>query len=588
MRNALSSGVAWLLAFTAIPAVAREAAPELSAGWHVVRPGDTLEAITWRYLGSPRDWKENWRLNPAVRDPDLLLPGERLRVLLRPAVSQPAAQVKNVRRTVDEMPAPNPWKPASEEDILIVRDGLRTARGSSVDLAFTDGTSMRVAEDSLVFLGASRTQRRWNRDVEIVRGQTDVATLASGAEGQVELVLGPALAHARGEGASGRVRARRPERGAQVMVFEGAGDVAAAGRRVDLPAGTGSSVPEQGPPAPAEHLLPAPAIDRPRPGGSLSYRNPTFLWNPVPGARSYLVELCTDRQCDDLVRRVADAAEARWVAQDLPVGSYFWRVTARSDSGLDGFSSEAAPFVVAEEASDVTPPTATLELGGAMVTRAGVRFVPASVPLEVKVTAAAAGVEGWQAIVNGQVIAPPELEKPWKGGAYRVTVRAADRAGNAATSPEIAFTVDDAPPAIEWQVTSAKVLLERGAPMPLLGKVVRDASRSARMKHAPITLTADGGNWVPVDLSAPGVVWRARSQEPQFFLLAAVDTPLAQGSPQLESGQLLWVRSSDSGAGVENLELQLRAGETGGSELVVTARDRVGNTSAIVWPLREN
>src|SRR5688572_2086510 len=85
-------------------------------GWHVVRPGDTLEGITARYLGSPRDWRENWKLNPFIRDPDLLLPGQRLRVLLRPALSQPAAQVRNVRRSVDEMPAPIPWKPAEEED----------------------------------------------------------------------------------------------------------------------------------------------------------------------------------------------------------------------------------------------------------------------------------------------------------------------------------------------------------------------------------------------------------------------------------------------------------------------------------------
>jgi hypothetical protein len=135
-------------------------------------------------------------------------------------------------------------------------------------------------------------------------------------------------------------------------------------------------------------------------------------------------------------------------------------------------------------------------------------------------------------------------------------------------------------------VTSDKVLLERGAPMPLLGKVTRDASRSARMKQAPLTLTADGGNWIPVDLSLSGVVWRARSQEPQFFLLAAADQPLAQGSPQLESGQLIWVRAADAGAGVESLELRLQVSESGGQELVVAASDRVGNASSIVWPLR--
>ena len=102
------------------------AGAEDARGWHVVRPGDTLEGITARYLGSALEWRQNWALNPQVRDPDLLLPGERLRVLLRPSTSQPAAQLRNVRRQVDEMPAPIAWKPAADEDLLLMHDGVRT------------------------------------------------------------------------------------------------------------------------------------------------------------------------------------------------------------------------------------------------------------------------------------------------------------------------------------------------------------------------------------------------------------------------------------------------------------------------------
>jgi hypothetical protein len=567
------------------PAAARQATSDVGQGWHVVRPGDTLEGITARYLGSPSEWKENWKLNAWIRDPDVLRPGERLRVMLRPTASQPAAQVRNVRRSVDEMPAPIPWKAASDDDILIVRDGLRTDSGSSAELAFTDGTSLRVAEDSLVYLGSTRTQRTWNRDVEIVRGETDVATSPSADDqDQVELVLGPALARARGASGSGRLRARRPESGAQVMVYEGSGDVASAGSRIDLPAGTGSAVPEQGPPSPAEALLAAPILDRPEPGASLAVGNARFAWQGVPQAQSYLLEFCHDAACTDVVRRVQDVREGSWTAANLEPGSYHWRVSARSASGLDGYPSASSAVTVSALAQDFAAPTVSLSLSGPEIARAGIRYLPAAVPLEVKASDDLA-LESSETLVNGQPIAAEELQKPWRGGAYSVMVRGTDRAGTTVTSPVLAFTVDDVAPAIEWQVTSSSILRERGAPMLVAGKVLRDASRAARINGSAFSLSADGGRWLPADLGQQGSMWRGLSMEPQVFLLAVEDRPLAAGSPQLEAGQILWIRAVDAGAGVASMELSIRITEAGNSELAVTAVDRVGNTVESRWPL---
>jgi hypothetical protein len=505
----------------------------------VVRPGDTLEGITARYLGSPAEWKENWKLNAWIRDPDVLKPGERLRVLLKPTASQPAAQVRNVRRSVDEMPTPIPWKAASDEDILLVRDGLRTDSGSSAELAFTDGTTLRVAEDSLVYLGSSRTQRSWNRDVEIVRGETDVATSPSADDqDQIELVLGPALARARGASGSGRLRARRPETGAQVMVYEGSGDVAAAGSRIELPAGTGSAVPEQGPPSPAEALPAAPILDRPEPGAALAVGNPRFAWRAVPAAHSYLLELCHDAACSDVVRRVQDIPEGSWTAANLEPGAYYWRVSGRSASGLDGYPSPTSAFTVSAIES-----TETL------------------------------------------AIAIMEMQKPWRGGAYSVMVPGADPAGSTVAGPVVASTVDDLAPAIEWQVTSSRVLREQAAPVLVAGKVLRNASRAARINGSPFSLSADGGRWLNVKVAQQGSVWRAQSAEPQVFLLAVEDHPLGTGSPQLEAGQILRIRAVDFGAGVASMELRVRVTEAGSTELAVTAVDRVGNTAESRWPL---
>src|ERR1700686_5498404 len=58
--------------------------------WHIVRPGETLEQIAARYLGSVQRWKDLQRINPGIADPNRIEPGQRVRL---PAVPQslPAA-----------------------------------------------------------------------------------------------------------------------------------------------------------------------------------------------------------------------------------------------------------------------------------------------------------------------------------------------------------------------------------------------------------------------------------------------------------------------------------------------------------------
>ncbi|MCL4839149.1 MAG: LysM peptidoglycan-binding domain-containing protein, partial [Thermoanaerobaculia bacterium] len=142
-----------LLALALLPTVAAGAAGELLApgrGWHVVRPGDTLEGITAFYLGSPARWRENWALNPGVRDPNLLRPGERLQVLIEPERSRPAAQLSRRAREVDARQLPRDWTSAVLGDLLVSRDGVRTGERSSAELAFTDGSRVWMSERSLV------------------------------------------------------------------------------------------------------------------------------------------------------------------------------------------------------------------------------------------------------------------------------------------------------------------------------------------------------------------------------------------------------------------------------------------------------
>ena len=71
-------------------------------GLHIVRPGDTLETLAARYLGSPGRWREIAQANPGIADPDLILPGQRIRI--PPGAAAPAARIERLSRRVLDRP----------------------------------------------------------------------------------------------------------------------------------------------------------------------------------------------------------------------------------------------------------------------------------------------------------------------------------------------------------------------------------------------------------------------------------------------------------------------------------------------------
>ncbi|MGC9238244.1 MAG: LysM peptidoglycan-binding domain-containing protein [Acidithiobacillus sp.] len=110
MRNAprvvLSLGLALAamepLAASATPAVASAARSEV----YVVRPGDTLWGIAAHFLKNPWDWPLLWRRNPAIRNPNLIYPGDRI-VLSYDAAGQPHLQVIQLQPKMQVGPIPS-------------------------------------------------------------------------------------------------------------------------------------------------------------------------------------------------------------------------------------------------------------------------------------------------------------------------------------------------------------------------------------------------------------------------------------------------------------------------------------------------
>ena len=320
---------------------------------YTVQPGDTLAGITRRFLGTDLLWPENHRLNPHVRDPDLLRIGDRLLIITHREADERSAELVGLSPRVDKrLVAQGEWEEARLADRLGSGDGVQTLRRASAELAFDDGTLLVVSEDSVVFL--RRIGRRLTgvneETIEVERGGADlVATPRRADSSEIEVIVGNTTARPRA-GRNGRLNSRVQRAGgpsgdaAELAVYEGSSAVAAAGETVEVGTGMGTVVPADGPPGTPERLLPAPRPVAPRSGEQFSFNNPTFAWSAVEGAVAYELEICRDPQCGTLIDKIGGLTTPSSRPEVLPTGDLYWRVRALSASGLDGYPSRAARF----------------------------------------------------------------------------------------------------------------------------------------------------------------------------------------------------------------------------------------------------
>ncbi len=90
---------------------------------HTVRRGETLGTIADNYLGSPSQWKAVWRVNPDLKDPNRIRPGQVLNVARR-VPPPPPAPAPPTPPIAAAPPEPAPEKPALKEPpVRIVREG---------------------------------------------------------------------------------------------------------------------------------------------------------------------------------------------------------------------------------------------------------------------------------------------------------------------------------------------------------------------------------------------------------------------------------------------------------------------------------
>jgi hypothetical protein len=592
-----------LMAPAGLAAQSRPSAPPPPerTGWHTVRPGETLEGIAAQFLGAADRWTEIHRLNSDIQDPHWIAPGRRIRI---PSLqsSLPAARLNRLSRQVEDQPSPIPWQSAQEGDMLVERDGVRTHQKSSAEMQFLDGARLTVTEDSLVFLHRSGNALRGTpkKSVEIVQGQADLdaRTVKAGLPApEVEIVLGATRATSRPDAAGGaRTRARKAEEGgAKLMAYGGQSEVEAGGAKVQVPHGMGTSVAAQGPPSPPEPLLPAPVLTAPEPGGERACVDPPLSWQPVPQAASYIVEICRDPDCGALVDRHLGETASEWRPSALPQGELYWRVTARSRSGLDGYPSEAIRLAITSDrpGSKEVPGAGALQAAGPQV-RVGERlFVAPAAKIEIVAEdAATARPALWRPVIGGRT--ESAWPASWSAGEHTVAAVAEDGCGGRATIAPLSFVVDAAPPTIRWEVGDRSTLADRLAPdsepdrRRLRGRrsgghPPLEAWRSrAGVWQLPVPWAAEKGKeqlaQLPVEIA---------SDHPQAFFAASATALTADGKDgTLGENRILWVAAEDAGAGVDRLTVRTRV-EGDRVVMEIEARDLVGNVGRKEITLRK-
>ncbi len=386
-----------------------------------------------------------------------------------------------------------------------------------------------------------------------------------------------------------QARLRRPEDGgAQVMVYDGDTVVESGGATQDVAAGMGTQMADGEPPSPPERLLPAVELGTPEASSDWPVGGPAFDWSPVPGAAGYVFEVCRDPQCGRLVLRRAGLENAAIGAAELPAGAYHWRVTAVSESGLDGFPSAPRSFTVRAEA-DTAGPAISARFTGTRLERDGVLYLGPDARLEVEIEDVS-GVERAWAVLDGAEVELASAQAEWSPGAHVLAIHARDRAGNEGRSETLEFTFDPLPPAIHWGPELGGLYHSFAGDSTGSGSWTRDAAGG----RAPeLVWSTDHATWRATERREWSV---ERSVAPRFFLRSAGRRGrvyvLPNVSLPVKRRLGIGVLAKDSLVGTKTLDFSI-VDDVDDAErsdrrrrLLVEATDHLGNRSSVSWLIR--
>lgn len=249
------------------------------------------------------------------------------------------AQVQTVSGRVDAGRQRDHLRAAEPGLILTNGAWLETGAGSLTTLKLLDDTRLVLSADSLLRIDdvAVEPSGRRKASLELARGECHLLT--SKREGPLHVMTDDAVVVLRDANA----RVAKPGEG-RTRVEALDGTVVFGGRESNLfvPRGKGSRLDKKARPEEPRALLTAPLPVAPLMGTASA--GDLIAWRPVGEVRAYRVELAQDAQFTMNWRVFEVSGERLAIADTLPWGKWFWRVTAIDVDGVAGHSSKVYSF----------------------------------------------------------------------------------------------------------------------------------------------------------------------------------------------------------------------------------------------------
>lgn len=323
------------------------AAPRIRT--YTVQPGDSIWSIAAEFYGSGEKYQIIYNHNKFIGlAPYILKPGQVL--TLPEGEVSPEAQVEWVRKEVKAKPPRSlDWIEASQKMNLWTRYQVATGDESAVHIVFEDASDLSVGDNAMLVIygGTSKTAKKTARTKTqvLVREGTVRGGLAS-LDGKV-----PPMEI---ETPSGMLDVNSTDTQVQVdgtssaiSVYEGEVDVKAQGTTVKIPKDQGTVV-EKGKKPEAPRPLPPPpgwqivgdgaAVAIVPANGKAQFE---AAWTAVGNAKWYRVELAQDDKFKQMITSVeVDAKTTRFMLEQVPVGRYFARISAKDARKLQGRASK--------------------------------------------------------------------------------------------------------------------------------------------------------------------------------------------------------------------------------------------------------
>ncbi|MCP4598301.1 FecR domain-containing protein [Neptuniibacter sp.] len=310
-----------------------------------MRSGESVWSIAHELLTDWRDWQTIERLNGVTND-RRMSPGTILKIP-RSLINeyQSDIQILDVAGTVTaevlmKDGSVKAHLPLSRNQSLGQGDLLRTAEQSTVLLGFDDGTRVLILENSILKVERATVVGNKRKVVDIKvfleQGEAEVRANPSKVPGSNFLIDTP-VAFATTRGTTYRVRAQGDQTAAEVTQgLIGVGNnLGSTGVRQ----GFGTLTKKDEPPMKPKKLLQAPGL--PDLSATIRYLPGRLSWDRLDGAVHYRSQISPDKAFTSIIYDKVSSHPKMGLPATLQDQSYWLRVSAVSDEGLQGFASTA-------------------------------------------------------------------------------------------------------------------------------------------------------------------------------------------------------------------------------------------------------